>query len=174
MRLSSNRYAGDCFKVRLGWARLSVQVSFVCGKATPQTPTVSAKPVDPLLASLPEGIDIDVLILPRRLGPEGEGLYDDSVLTLAKDLRAEGVSADYLHPAEDRRWIGEKSAVALVVEFVVGIGGNAGWAALYALFRREPEQKVRVRVARKKDFAAKQEKEWVEAEGPGEEVARSL
>jgi hypothetical protein len=153
---------------------MSSQVSFVYGRPMSQAPIVSADPVDPLLARLPEEIDIDLLILPRRLGPEGEGLYDDSVLTLAKDLRAEGFSADYLHPAEDRRWIGEKSAVALVVEFVVGVGGNAGWAALYALFRRKPEQKVRVRVARKKDLVAKQEWEWIEAEGPGEEVARSL
>src|ERR1700761_3482344 len=135
---------------------------------------VSAEPADSILASLPEEIDVDLLILPRRLGPEGEGLYDDSVLKLAKDLRAEGFSDDYLHPSEDRRWIGEKSAVALVVAFVVGIVSNAGWAALCALLRRKPKQKVRVRAARKKDLAAMQDWEWVEAEGPGEEVARSL
>lgn len=137
-------------------------------------PELNTPPDDALLSRLPDELDVDLLILPRRLGPAGEGLYDDSVLTLAKDLRAEGVSADYLHPTEERRWIGEKSAVALIVEFAIGIGSNAGWTALYELLRRHPEQTVRVRAARKKDLAAKQEWEWVEAEGSGEEVARSL
>lgn len=38
----------------------------------------------------------------EKAGRGGDGLYDDSVLTLAKELRSEGVMADYLHPPEER------------------------------------------------------------------------
>lgn len=131
---------------------------------------MQAAPVD----LLPDEITVDLLILPRELAEDGDGLYDDSVLTLAKEFRSEGVTADYLHPPEERRWIGEKSAAPLLVEFVIGVGGNAGWAALKALFRRRAAGKTRVRLARAKSCGEKVEWEWFEAEGTGEEVARAV
>jgi hypothetical protein len=135
---------------------------------------MQAAPIDPPPIGLPDEITVDLLILPRKLDEDGDGLYDDSVLTLVKELRAEGITADYLHPPEERRWIGEKSAVALVVEFVIGVGGNAGWAALKALFRRREAGTIRVRLARRTSRGEEDEWEWFEAEGTGEEVARAI
>jgi hypothetical protein len=135
---------------------------------------MKALPIDPPPIDLPDEITVDLLILPRKLAEDGDGLYDDSVLTLAKELRSEGVTADYLQPPEERRWIGEKSAVPLLVEFVIGVGGNAGWAALKALFGRRPADKTRVRLARAKSCGEKVEWEWFEAEGTGEEVVRAI
>jgi hypothetical protein len=135
---------------------------------------MKASPIDPPPIDLPDEIAVDLLILPRKLAEDGDGLYDDSVLTLAKELGSEGVTAEYLHPPEERRWIGEKSAVQLLVEFVIGVGGNAGWAALKTLFRRRGSDRTRVRLARTRSRGEKIEWEWFEAEGTGEEVARAI
>ena len=46
---------------------------------------------------------VDVLILPREVS-DGRGLYDDSMVTLAKEIRVAGVTADYQHDANARKW----------------------------------------------------------------------
>ena len=87
-------------------------------------------------ATLPESWTADVLILPREV-VDGRGLYDDSVVTVAKELRAAGTSADYAHGPDAREWIGEKAVDAIVLSLIVGIASNAGWAGLRALVGHE-------------------------------------
>ena len=53
-------------------------------------------------------------------------------MTLVKELREAGASAEFLHGAESRSFIGEKAVDVLAVNLVIGIAGNAGWAALRA------------------------------------------
>jgi hypothetical protein len=134
---------------------------------------VSARKIDSPVSGVPARIDADVLILPREISDD-RGLYDDSVLTLAKDLREAGITAEYQHPAEAREWIGERG-VDILVAFIVGIASNAGWAALGALLRqRHAGDPVRVRAARISDREAGVDWEWFEVEGPGEDVADAL
>jgi hypothetical protein len=133
----------------------------------------TAKPIDPPLV-LPNVVTVDVLILPRRIGEDGVGLYDDSVLTLAKELREAGAQAEYQHATNSRRWIGEKGVPPVVLDLLIGIAGNAGWAALRAVCRGHKNQGVRVRVARCKQKKTETQWEWFEAEGPGGEVATAI
>jgi hypothetical protein len=66
---------------------------------------VSVKPIDaPASVTLPDELPaVDLLILPREVS-DGRGLYDDSVVTLAKQVRAAGVTADYQHDASSHTW----------------------------------------------------------------------
>jgi hypothetical protein len=116
---------------------------------------------------------IDVLLLPREIVNE-QGLYDDSVVMLAKYLRAEGVSARYQHDPDERAWIGEKHVPQFVIDIIAGVGSNAGWDAFGALFKRQKSKEVRLRVARINETAEGREIECYELEGPGAEVAEAL
>jgi hypothetical protein len=134
---------------------------------------MTAKPIDPPFA-LPGDFTVDALILPRQISEGGVGLYDDSVLMVAKELREAGAQAEYQHVASSRRWIGEKGIPPVVLDLLIGIGSNAGWAALRAVCRSRKNQGVRVQVARCKQGKAETQWEWFEAEGPGDEVATAI
>ena len=115
----------------------------------------------------------DVLILPARV-EDGVGLYHDSVVTLVKELRAAGVSAGYQHGPEARRWIGHKGVSAIVLDVVLGIVGNAGWAGIYALLRRGGSSQIRVRITRVHHAGLGPDSLWYEIEGPARDVAEIL
>ena len=125
--------------------------------------------------SLPDRIETDVVVLPREVDDDGTGLYDDSVLTLAKALREEGASADYQHDREHRNWIGEREAATIALTILLGIASNAGWHALIRLFRKtHDDDRVSGKVARCTKRGDKIAWEWYEFEGTGDEVARAL
>jgi len=115
----------------------------------------------------------DVLILPARV-EDGIGLYHDSVVTLVKELRAAGVSAGYEHGPKARRWIGHKGVSTIVLDVVLGILGNAGWAGIYALLKRGGSSRIRIRITRLQRTALGSDSQWYEIEGPAREVAEIL
>jgi hypothetical protein len=82
-------------------------------------PEVAALLVDELV----QAADQTVFILPTRLN-EGRGVYDESLVTAAKEMRAAGAPAQFLHsdPA-DRVFAGDFSA-EIAIAFVVGIMSN--------------------------------------------------
>jgi hypothetical protein len=117
----------------------------------------------------------DVVILPREVAEDGRGLYDESVLTIVKEFRADGVRARYQHGPSSRTWIGERGISTEVTALLIGIASNAGWAALCRLLRRNhgPDH-VRVRVGRFRKTKSEMTWEWYRVEGPGAAVANVL
>ncbi len=134
---------------------------------------IAPRSIDAPNVTSPAEQTVDVLVLPREV-TDGRGLYDDSVVTLAKELRAAGTSAEYQHGLDAREWIGEKHVPVIVLDIVASIASNAGWDGLRAAIGRRKSEQVRVRVARIKQTSAGQEFEWYEVEGPGAEVAEAL
>lgn len=124
----------------------------------------------------PAELGADLLVLPRETDDDGRGLYDDSAITIVKELKSLGADARYQHEKEERAWIGEESAAILALTLIIGIAGNAGWSALQALFRGSfSTKRVRVRVGRYEKLADGATKaEWYEVEGTGEDVADAL
>jgi hypothetical protein len=113
------------------------------------------------------------VVLPRE--SDGEiGLYDESVVTLVKELREAGASAEFLHDAESRSFIGEKAVGVLAVNLVIGIAGNAGWAALRTVLSRRGKKPVEVKAARYEEKTEAKRWEWIEAKGGGEAVAAAI
>jgi hypothetical protein len=124
---------------------------------------------------LPTDFDEDIIVLPREVGEDGRGLYDDSVLTIVKEFRATGVTARYQHSQDDRTWIGEKGISTEALGLVIGIGSNAGWAALcWLLRRRHTTDHVRVRVGRFRKTQDEVSWEWYSVKGSGTAVAEAL
>jgi len=136
---------------------------------------MSIPPATPPNVPLPDRVDVDVLVLPREVASSGGALYDDSAVTFAKELRSLGATAGYQHKPAARQWIGERSAVAIVLTFVIGVASNAGWAALKSLFAsRYANDRVKGKIARCTRAPNSVTWEWFEVDGKGEEVARIL
>lgn len=133
---------------------------------------VAAEPISAPNVTLPAELPADVLILPRKTD-DGQGLYDDSVVTVAKELRAAGATAEYQHDAGSRKWIGEKALTPLEVDLIAGIATNAGWAAIATVLGRR-KARVRARLARCAKTPSGTQWEWFEVEGSGTEVADTV
>jgi hypothetical protein len=119
--------------------------------------------------------DDDLVVLPREIDADGRGLYDESVLTLVKELRAAGARARFQHEQESRTWIGERAVPQQVVDLLIGIGSNAGWAILCRWFRQgKGSEPVRVRVGAYSRVGSEVSIRWYEVEGSGEDVATAL
>ena len=124
---------------------------------------------------LPEDVPVDVVILPREVDGSGTGLYDNSVVTLEKELRSFGASAEYEHGPDSRQWIGERSVAVIVLSVVLGIASNAGWDAVKCFFsERHPKDKIKGKVARCTQTADGITWEWFDIEGTGEELAKAF
>lgn len=136
---------------------------------------VDVKPIDtPSSVRLPDELPaVDVLLLPREIS-DGRGLYDDSVDTLAKEIRATGVTADYQHDSSSRGWIGEKHVSPIVLDIIANILSMAGWNGLRSVVGKRKSERVRVKVARRKETSSGTVEEWFELDGSGAEVAEAL
>lgn len=124
---------------------------------------------------VPTVLSEDVVVLPRELSDEGVGLYDDSVITLVKELQQLGVDASFQHGPEARNWIGEKAVAKIVIDLIVGIGSSAGWSAVCRLFgQAHKDDRVRVRAGRFRQQDGATSWEWYEFEGTGDAVAKAM
>lgn len=134
-----------------------------------------ARKIEAPLAA-PEKLGADLVVLPREIADDGRGLYDDSVITIVKELKSLGADARYQHEKSDRAWIGEESAAKIALDLIIGIASGAGWSGLQALFRGSfRTRRVRVRVGRYEQLADGSTKaEWYEIDGQGEEVSEML
>jgi hypothetical protein len=135
-----------------------------------------AESVDAPETPVPTDFEEDIIVLPLEVDDEGRGLYDDSVLTIVKEFRiAGGVGARYQHPQDERTWIGEKAVPTEVLNLIIGIGSNAGWAALcWLLRRRYAKDQVRVRVGRLKKTKSEVSWQWYSVRGSGAAVSSAL
>jgi hypothetical protein len=80
--------------------------------------------------SAPDGT---LIILPAQVDSRG-GLYPAAHLTAAKELRALGVQAEFLHSPDRRLGVSEFSAEE-VVGFAIGVASNMTWDAAKAVFQ---------------------------------------
>ncbi len=124
--------------------------------------------------TLPVRIETDVVVLPEEVGGDGVGLYSDSAVSLVKELRLLGVTAQYQHSQDSRNWIGEKGFGAVALSWIVGVASNAGWAALCVLLRQKRKTPVRIKLARCTQSDSEITWEWFEVKGDGAEVSNAL
>ena len=118
---------------------------------------------------LPEA---DVIIFP--LAFEGEvGIYSESVLLLAKRLRAEGISAEYLNGPENRTWLG-LNGTPVGLSILIGFLTSGGVAAVQSwLVSSLGKTRLRFKGGRNVNADGSVD-EWFEAVGTGEDIARVL
>lgn len=135
------------------------------------TSAAVVRAIEPILPTLPDQQDYDVLVLPREVTEDGVGRYHDSLIDVVKALRAEGLSARFAHDPQERKWIGEKSAAQYAIDFIFSIGTSAAYDGIKAMLqRRHKEAPVRVRLTRR--FTVDGEtSEWLEIDGTGDQVA---
>ena len=129
----------------------------------------------------PADLQHDLVVLPRKIAEDGTGLYDDSVIDLVKQLRAEGVDAAYLHDKDHREWIGEKgwtpAEIALIVSIAENLTSSAVWDGLKMILQRAHGGRGRAklkacRVIQSPDGTKTQE--WIEVEGEIDDVVKAI
>lgn len=132
----------------------------------------TARPIEPVYPALPTGSPHEVLVLPRELDDAGVPRYHDTAVDLVKALKFEGLDASYLHGAEERRWLGEKSHLQYALDVVIAIFSAGAYDGIKRLLRRRHDShSVRLRVTRQSSDGAW---EWYELEGTGEDVSSAL
>jgi hypothetical protein len=103
--------------------------------------------IDDLLA-----FDHEVVVLPEAL--EGDvGVYRDELSSFAKEMRAAGLDAAYLHDQGHRTWSGRKGG-PILVPILLAIGESSIPSALFFfldqwLSDRFPSSRVSVRIVHK-------------------------
>ena len=102
-----------------------------------------ASELEARLSSLPE----QVTVLPLRSDGDGNGIYPEQTVSLVKDLRVEGVQAQFLDPVEARRFEVKKSAVIVGMIFVgLAIAQGASYdiakAAVLRLIRKADKDRA--------------------------------
>lgn len=132
---------------------------------------IDAPPVEP-----PADLTVDLIVLPREETDAGVGIYDDSVMTIVKDLQFVGVEASFAHDKDHRGWIGEQAAAKVVFDLIIGVASNAGWWALSQLFGIErKDDHVHVKLGRgTHEPGGRTTWEWYEMSGTGSAVAQAM
>lgn len=105
-------------------------------------PIVRGEPVDIDAAVLvrAEAVSAPLVVLPVR-HVNGQGVYTQASVLLVKQLRAAGISAEFLDPPESRTFEVKKSALTVViVSIALNIGSSAAWDAIKAIFRSRPAE----------------------------------
>jgi hypothetical protein len=117
--------------------------------------------------------DADVVFLPMRLEGQ-EGVYPERAVGFFKDINQEGLAARWLHDADQRLWYGERTGVleVVVIPLILGIGSNAGWAAVVHLLSRK-RARVKLEIGHRSSRHGDQER-WLRVEGDSSEVANVL
>jgi len=117
----------------LKWGHLSIDEE--PGRSTIATVEETDLPAGQF--ELARAIGSEVVILPGRRADDGQGVYSEATLFLAKELRAEGVNVAYLDEPKDRFFEVKKSALLdAFVTIVLGVGSAAAWDGIKALFKK--------------------------------------
>lgn len=78
-----------------------------------------------------------LVILPHRVSEDGRGVYPDPTTFLVKELRAAGVDASFLDPADQRLFEVKNSALLdMLTAVVLGVASSAAWDGFKALIRK--------------------------------------
>lgn len=97
--------------------------------------TVSTALVHPDVLARARDRAVDIVVMPVRES-DGRGIYSEASLSLVKELRAAGITSAYLHDPDHRLFETQKSASAVVANFLVGIASGAAWDGLKMVLRR--------------------------------------
>jgi hypothetical protein len=140
----------------------------------PEPQSAGGGPLPYPLPELPEGT---IVVLPQSI--DGEvGIYPNATSTLVKELRAEGITAEYLHDADHRQWqiyMGEVP-LQLILSITTSVIGSGIWAAFAAgLGERFRSRQVTVHVVKQRKRAnGERSTATVDLTGTGPELQKLL
>lgn len=113
-------------------------------------PNVRTEPadIDAALLARAAAVPATLVVLPVR-HVNGQGVYTQASVLLVKQLRAAGLSAEFLDPPDSRTFEVQKSALtAVIVNIALNIASSAAWDAIKRVFRSRSadEQKAKLSV----------------------------
>lgn len=91
--------------------------------------------IDAEMANRAMTVDGSIVLMPVRY-VEGRAVYEQSLITMVKRLRAAGLDATFLDPPEQRTFEVRKGALdSAIITVALGVASSAAWEALKAFFK---------------------------------------
>jgi len=138
---------------------------------TESPPTINVASLDAATTTRILDVGNDVVLLPINVDDE-VGIYPQSSVFSAKDLRQAGIDAAFLDPSANRRFVLQQSADVLLT-LAIGVASNAVWAGLSRYLRTMGASRMRLRVFRFRSPDGGSLQGW-EVEGESEAVLDAL
>ena len=138
------------------------------------------RPVEPFGVEPLDGFTEPIVILPLRI-ENGYGIYDESMVDLVKELKAEGVEATFFHAASERWWRSFKGEAP--IDLILWISSHViselmlhgVQEALRRILETSRPSKVYAKLVRDRfDAEGNPVRDWFEFEGDGDTFIQSL
>lgn len=113
-----------------------------------------------------------LVVLPLAI-QDGKAVYTEASVMLVKELRSLGADAEFSHSSDERVFEVRKSAVALVVGYVIGIASNASWDLMKRLLHKRADRRISVTYIELEDGHGQRGKAW-KAEGDTNAVIQAI
>lgn len=129
--------------------------------------------MDPALIERARSLGTSVVVLPVR-SVDGRAVYTESSVLVLKRLKAAGIDAGFLDPAEQRVFEVKKNALeAALAAYALGIASAASWDALKALFRSKDSGKLSITYVDLDDQTGTRAEAW-RVEGNADDVLDAI
>jgi hypothetical protein len=145
--------------------------------------------IDP--AILAEADSGTLLLLPDKIGDEGQALYRDDNAGLVKTVRAQGAKLDFAWPRDQRVYLSEFGAGEVIANVMLGVIGNFTTDTIkymvYAIRIRvaaalgrgvsddlDADNAITVKIARFESSSERRLIEGLECTGPANEVVKLI
>ncbi|HWL37495.1 MAG TPA: hypothetical protein VNQ77_15020 [Frankiaceae bacterium] len=107
---------------------------------------------DPAVQTRARSSGHDVVVLPVREQDDGVAVYPEASVSMVKELKAIGVDASFLDPADHRVFEVKKGALeTAIISLVLGIASSAGWDGIKRLLRQRSNSRLSVKYVELED-----------------------
>ena len=116
--------------------------------------------IDAEMANRAMTVDGSIVLMPVRY-VEGRAVYEQSLITMVKRLRAAGLDATFLDPPEQRTFEVRKGALeSVIITVTLGVVSSAAWDALKAFFKAHTPGRLSVTYVDLEDDAGQRGTAW--------------
>jgi hypothetical protein len=139
-------------------------------------PVVFAKTTGPqILDPIPVA---DVVLFPNSMDEDGVGIYPEAAVAVVKELRAQGLDAEYLQPAAQRKFLMLRSHGEELLPLVIQIATEKTLSGLVDYLRVRMHKmgtgKISITLGRQFSDGNISTVEWAKADGPAGDVVKAL
>lgn len=118
-----------------------------------------------------DGSSATIIFTADNVTSDGHAVYSDEVITLKKDLEAQGITVAFADPPDRRAYRRLYSVTSeLIIPFAIGLASSGTIAAIQSLANIRGDKKVRITAVRRIHQGSKTAEEELTYEGTAREA----